>query len=110
MKRTKPAASTFPALILLSMLSISIPGEAAAADIDWHKYMQSAANVSAIAAAVAMVDDCSKKLVIEETVSEASVRLSFMCNGTEDEEAAAFIEFHKFGDDVLVPKKFEFAG
>jgi len=84
--------------------------DAAAADIEWRKYMQSAANVSAIAAAVAMVDHCSKKLMIEETVSETTVRLSFLCTGSEDEEAAAFIEFHKIGDDTLLPGKFEFAG
>lgn len=95
---------------LAGALWLLAPQDAAAADIDWRKYMQSAANVSAIAAAVAMVDNCSKSLMIEETVADTTVRLSFLCNGSEDEEAAAFIEFHKLGDDVLVPGKFEFAG
>jgi hypothetical protein len=88
----------------------AIPKDVAAAEIDWQKYIQSSANVSAIAAAVAFVDGCSKNLDIEESSSDGKVRLSFTCDGKEDEEGTAVIEFESFGDGPLMPKKFEFAG
>ena len=110
MKSMKTSAYAYVLSCFVSLACLLSPHQAVAADIDWRKYMQSAANVSAIAAAVAMVDGCSKKLLIEETVSDTTVRLSFLCNGSEDEEAAAFIEFHKIGEDALLPGKFEFAG
>jgi hypothetical protein len=88
----------------------TVSNDAAAAEIKWQKYMRSSANVSAIAAAVAMVDHCSKKLGIEETISERKIRLDFICDGTEDEEGTASIEFSRFGDDGLISSEFFFAG
>ena len=110
MKLVKTNTYLYLLSCFVSLACLLSSQDAAAADIEWRKYMQSAANVSAIAAAVAMVDGCSKKLLIDETVSDTTVRLSFLCTGSEDEEAAAFIEFHKIGDDTLLPGKFEFAG
>ncbi len=86
--------------------------DAVAAGIDWQKYMQSSANVSAISAAVAWVDGCSKKpLLIEELKpGEGKVLLTFTCDGNEDERATAIIEFNSYGNGNLFPKKFDFAG
>lgn len=110
MKYTKIKARIFLLSCLVWTGWISISKDAAAAEIDWQKYMQSSANVSAIAAAVAWVDDCSKKLKIEESISGRRVRLSFTCSGIENHGEHAVVEFDKIGDGGLVPKKFEFAG
>jgi len=81
-----------------------------AADINWEKYMHSAAVVSAIAAAVALVDHCSKPLNFQEIKGDGKLTLVFNCNGTEDEEAAGIIEFDIFDGGAIVPSKFSIAG
>ncbi len=82
----------------------------AAADINWNKYMQSAATVAAIAAAMATLGHCSKKLKIEETNSGGMIGLVFTCDANEEEEASSIIFFERFGDGPLMPKKYMFAG
>lgn len=80
-----------------------------AADVNWAKYMTLAANASAIASALALVDGCSKPLVVTETKEGDSLRLQFDCKASEDEEASSIVVFDVFGDTVL-PSRFEFAG
>lgn len=106
--KTTIRAGLLAGLFFASCASVS--SGVAAAEIKWQKYMQSSANVSAIAASVAIVDQCSKKLVIEETISPEKTRLDFICDGKEDEEGTASIEFTRLGDDGLIPSKFLFAG
>lgn len=83
------------------------PGHAA--EVNWAKYMTLAANASAIASALALVDGCSKPLVVTETKEGDTVRLQFNCNASEDEEASSIVVFDVFGD-TLLPSRFEFAG
>ncbi|MBL4892911.1 MAG: hypothetical protein JKX91_14025 [Rhizobiaceae bacterium] len=71
--------------------------------------MQSSANISAIATAVARVDNCANKLIFEETSSAENIRLDFICDGTEDEDATASIEFLRLGEDILVANRFYWA-
>lgn len=94
----------------LALGMLSVPGKASAGEINWDKYMRSGSVVSSIAAAVSQVDGCSKPLLIEETKEGNRIRLSFTCNGREDEEGTAIIEFESFEDGVLVPSRFLFAG
>ena len=110
MTYTKTTVCTFLLVNLFWTGWTSTSNDAAAAEIDWQKYMQSSKNVSAIAAALSWVDHCSKKLEIVESSSDGKVRLDFTCSGTEDEEATGSIEFERFGDDGLVPSKFTWAG
>ncbi|MEP0521373.1 MAG: hypothetical protein ABJO09_15965 [Hyphomicrobiales bacterium] len=78
-------------------------------NVDFGKYGQSAATLSAIASAVAFVGPCSVPLIFEETRSEEGVQLAVHCRGNEEDEASVFIQF--IGDDaLLLPKNFEFAG
>ena len=110
MTYTKTTVCTFLVVSLFWTGWTSVSKDAAAAEINWQKYMQSAANVAAIAAAVAFVDGCSKKFKIEESSFDGKVKLTFTCSGKEDEEGTAVIEFESFSDGVLVPKKFDYAG
>ena len=110
MTYTKTTVCTFLLVSLFWTGWTAALNDAAAAEIDWQKYMQSAANVSAIAAAVALVDNCSKKLEIVESITEGAIRLDFICTGSEEEEATGSIEFLRFGDDGLVPQRIIFAG
>lgn len=88
--------------------------------INWLTYMQHAASASAIAMALSYVDQCSKKLIISEletkdleTGNDIMV-LSFSCQGNEDEEGTALLEF--FGNREAIEsggphlKSFDFAG
>lgn len=109
MTYTKTTVCTFLLVSLFWTGWTSTSNDAAAAEIDWQKYMQSSKNISAIAAAVAWVDHCSKKLIFKESITEGKVRLDFLCTGSE-EEATGSIEFERFGDDGLVPSKFTWAG
>jgi len=110
MKHPKILKSLIMAILLTSACIVIAASDAAADDIDWRKYMKSAAVVSSIAAAIALVDNCGKPLQIEETKDDGKIRLSFTCSGNEDEEGTAVIEFDDFGDGVLVPSKFDLAG
>lgn len=90
------------------------------AKINWLKYMQQARTASAIAMALSYVDDCSKKLEIQEyelkdQESGADVLvLSFSCQGGEDEEGSAILTFwggrRAFEDGTQILKGFDFAG
>ena len=110
MTYTRRTVCTFLLASLFWAGWVSASNEAAAAEIKWQKYMQSSANVSAIAAAVALVDSCSKKLIIEETISKEKIRLDFICYGTKDDDATSSIEFLRVSDEYLMPKNFLFAG
>lgn len=90
---------------------VSTSNEAAAAEIKWQKYMQSSANVSAIAAAVSWVDGCSKKpLLIEElNRGDGKFTLVFTCLGEKD-QASGIIHFNSYGEGSLFPEKFDRAG
>ncbi len=83
---------------------------ATAAEIKWNKYMGSAANVAAIAAAMARLGDCSKKVTVEEMNSGKMIGLVFTCDGSEEEQASSIIFFERIGDGPLFAKKFAFAG
>lgn len=87
-------------------------GRASAAEINWSEYLQSASVIAAIASAVSMVDQCSKKpLLIEELRPSADTRvLVFTCDSTEDEQASGIIHLQRFGDGPWMPNRFEFAG
>ncbi len=112
MKNTR--LSTIAALGILAgavgMLTPASP--ASAAEIDWNEYVQSSFLVSAIAAAVSRVDDCSKKpLLIEEIRSGDDKRtLVFTCQGTEDEEGSSILHIERIGDGPWLARSFEFAG
>ena len=110
MTYTRRTVGTFLLASLLWAGWMSASNEAAAAEIDWQKYMQSAVNISAIAAAVAWVDDCSKKLIFKESNSEGNVRLDAICDGADNKDATSSIEFKRFGKDGLIPSKFSWAG
>ena len=83
-----------------------------AAEINWNEYMQSGSVVAAIAAAISLVDHCSKKpLLIEELKPSADKRvLVFTCDSTEDEQASGIIHLQRFGDGPWMPDRFDFAG
>jgi len=104
-----PLYATLAASVL-SVCLVASGSDATAADVDWRKFMNSAAVVSSIAAAIALVDDCSKPLTIEETKNDGKIRLSFTCDGNADEEATSVIEFESLGEGVLVPSRFFLAG
>ena len=90
------------------------------AKINWHKYMQHASTASAIAMALSYVDRCKKKLVIQELEDKDQdsgadlLVLSFRCDGNEDEEGAAILEFgggrKAFEEGPPMLKGFDFAG
>lgn len=86
---------------------LATPGNAA--EVNWAKYMTLSANASAVASALALVDGCSKPLVVTETKEGDTVRLQFDCKASEDEEASSIVVFDVFGD-TLLPSRFEFAG
>ena len=75
------------------------PRHASAADINWDEYMQSVAVVAAMAAAISLVEHCSKKpLLIEEIKSGDNDRtLVFTCTGGEEEEASSILHLQRFG-------------
>ncbi len=75
--------------------------------VDFAKYFRSSANISAIAAALSLIEPCKKKPEITESAKGGRIRLSFTC---PDPEATAVIEFRDFGDGVLVPDRFYIAG
>ncbi|PCJ95036.1 MAG: hypothetical protein COA52_04200 [Hyphomicrobiales bacterium] len=96
---------------ILALFAVSLTtGNAVAEDIKWQKYMNSAAVVSAIASAVAMVGSCDKPLEFFETTEGDKLSLSVNCFGSEEQEFTAVIEFIMLYDDVLVPDHFYFAG
>ena len=101
--RTTATGVAFAAAFVLSASA----GQAG--EIGWEKYMNSAASVAAIAAAVAMVDQCSKPLEISETRQNGQILLTFNCTGGEDEEASATVRFDDFGG-TLVPNGYLIAG
>lgn len=105
-----PKITRFGGAVIVVAIMLASIWPAHAGEIKWSVYMQSAANVAAIASAVALVDGCSKPLKIEETVDKHKRQLAFTCPGGEDEEGTAIIEFESFGDGVLVPSKFSIAG
>ncbi len=107
----KPSKLSAIALLCAACWTMGL-GRANAAEIDWNEYMQSASVVAAIAAAVSMVENCSKKpLLIEELKPSADKRvLVFTCDGTEDEQASGIIHFKRFGDSPWMPDRFDFAG
>lgn len=109
MTYTRTTVCTFLLVSLCWTGWTSTSNYAAAAEVDLQKYMQSSGNISAIAAAVAFVDHCSKKLKIVETSTDGNFRLDFICNATEHGSTGS-IEFQDFGDGLLVPKEFSFAG
>ena len=78
--------------------------------VNYQKYFQSSQVLSAIAAAVAAVDNCSKPLKISERREGDALILSFTCPGGEEEEATSTIRFHDLGDGLLMPEAFDFAG
>ena len=99
------------------LLSVSTPGVAQDGEprtgkqINWQEYMVSAGLVSAIAAAISYVDDCSKPLVIEEWRRSKGKRdLVFNCYGSEDEEGSSILSNQRFGTSPWLPAGFKFAG
>lgn len=94
---------------MAALLIYSGPG-LAAESVNLERFLQSAASASAIAAAVAMVDGCSLPLEIEESQISGGVRLSFSCNGNEEEEGTAIIEFMDDGAGGVLPLRYDFAG
>ena len=96
-------------LIAATAALIAAVTTAAAEPVTWDRYMTSAANVAAIASAVASVGHCSKPLEFDEVEEDGKLYLSVNCNSGDDEEAAVIIEFEPFGD-VLLPKGFQYAG
>ncbi len=95
------------ATIALSVALIATVAQAG--QVGWEKYMNSAANVAAIAAAVALVGNCSKPLEFEEARQDGQIRLTVFCNGGEDEEAAVIVTFDDLGG-TLIPHGYQFAG
>lgn len=107
MRATRTLITGAPVILLALVLHGK---QVEAADINWEKYMHSAAVVSAIAAAVALVDHCSRPLDFQEIKEDGKLTLVFNCNGNEDEEAAGIIEFDVFDGGAIVPSKFSIAG
>ena len=85
---------------------------AGAAEIRWNEYVQSSFLVSAIAAAISRVENCSKKPLLMEEISSGNDKrtLVFTCDGTEDEEGSSILHIERFGDGPWLAKSFEFAG
>ncbi len=113
MNYAKKAACTFYLFCFFWTCWTAIPKDAAAAEIKWQKYMQSSANVSAIAAAVSWVDGCSKKpLLIEElNRGDGKFTLVFTCLGEKDQaNSSGIIHFNSYGEGSLFPEKFDRAG
>lgn len=100
-----------PSLLSLTaaVALLATGGAATAGPVTWDRYMTSAANVAAIASAVASVGNCSKPLEFDELEEDGKVYLTVNCNGDEDEEAAVIIEFQDLGD-LLLPMGFQYAG
>lgn len=101
--RTTIAGAAIAASLMLGGAS------AQAGQVGWDKYMRSAASVAAIAAAVALVGECSKPLEFEEMKQDGQVLLTVFCNGSEDEEFAVIVTFDDFGDG-LIPNGYQLAG
>ena len=97
-------------LALPALIIVSVAPAAAGEKINYKKYFQSAQVISAIAAAVAFVDDCSKPLEISETRKGNTLTLGFTCPGGENEEATSYIRFNMTDDGLLIPEAFDFAG
>ena len=96
----------------LAAIAVSITLNATVAQagqVGWDKYMNSAANVAAIAAAVALVGNCSKPLEFDETRQDGQINLTVLCSGGEDEEAAVIVTFDDLGG-TLIPNGYQFAG
>ena len=97
--------------LVLSLLCVQlVVAPASAAEIDWSKYMTRSAVVSAIASGMSAVENCSVPLTFSETREDGKVMLAINCFGNEDDEASSIIEFDDFGDGLLVPNRFMFAG
>lgn len=98
------------AIVAAMTVSVALSATVAqAGQVGWDKYMNSAANVAAIAAAVALVGNCSKPLEFEEAREDGQIRLTVLCNGGEDEEAAVIVTFDDLGG-TLIPHGYQFAG
>ena len=95
----------------MAALSLDIK-PARAEGIKWDEYMQSAYLVGAIAAAMSVVEHCSKKpLLMQEIRTSADKRtLVFTCAGTEEEEASSILHIDKIGDGPWMPRSFSLAG
>ena len=119
--RFRQTLTMLPAIILMLALAASMAplpahaqaGAATGRDIDWEKYMQKAANATAIALALSFVDNCSNRLKISETSEvtngEGMLTLSFGCEGGDDEEAGAFVKFWQSPEGVVF-NAIDFAG
>ena len=94
--------------MLFAVVILSAP--ATANEIDLSKYMRSASTLSALASALAAVDDCSVPIQIAEEELDGKLRLMFHCQGSEDDEAASGVEFDVYGEDLIIPSRFLFAG
>ena len=105
MSRTN--ATIAGAAIAVSLMLGGAPAQAG--QVGWDKYMNSAASVAAIAAAVAMVGKCSKPLEFDEMKQDGQVLLTVLCNGSEDEEFAVIVTFDDF-DGALIPNGYQLAG
>lgn len=81
----------------------------AADDVDFSRYMQSSAALSAIASAVASTGGCSVPLVFEEIKSDGETSLGIHCHGTEDDEISVFVRFQDDGYSFM-PIGFDYAG
>ncbi len=78
-------------------------------EVDFARYMQSSAAISAIASAVASAGGCSVPLEFEEIKSEGEVSLGVHCRGTEDDEVSIFVRFIDDGYSFM-PVGFSYAG
>lgn len=98
------------AMLVALPLSPAVADELSAAG--YQKYFRSAAVLSAAAAAAAQVGACSQPLYIQEARPDTGglIQLSFTCDGSEDEEATAIIEFREYDGGALIPERFLFAG
>lgn len=102
------------ALAASMAVTVTLAGaqRAAAEDIDWAAYMQSSSVAAAIAAAIAQVDQCSKKPLVMEEIRDGDNRrtLVFTCAGTEEDEGSAILHLERFEGGPWRPKAFDLAG
>ncbi len=92
--------------LLVSLLTFS-PAAWAEDSVEFSKYMQQSSSLSAIAAAIAVLD-CQVPVEFEELAKpdNAAVELTVFCPETDDESGAT-IKFLT-ADDVLLPQGFSF--
>lgn len=101
--------------VLSSSIAVALAcagSAASAADADLSRYAKSSANLSAVAAAVSLVEPCEGNITFQEAVIESYqvVELTVTCDSDTDDSRTVILRFDMLEGGGLKPASFGAAG